>query len=134
IESRALLVVRNPVEVARSLMVRNELPGAVGQLLWARYLLDAEAGSKGMPRSLVSYDALLTGWRQVMERVVDELGITLDFSRGDAVDAFLTPQLRHHDLTGSTDELEDFAAALASAVPAGAETAVLTRIGPAEEH
>lgn len=105
IAPRAVIVHREPVEVARSLHARNGLPEAVGQLLWARYMVDAEASSRAMVRSLVSYGDLLADWRGVMDRVGRELGIGLacDSAVEAQVETFLTRSLRHHVGEGGTD-------------------------------
>ncbi|MFZ5657635.1 MAG: glycosyltransferase [Pseudomonadota bacterium] len=115
IAARALLVIRNGAEVARSLVHRDGLPPAVGQLLWVRHLLDAEAASRGVRRVAVSYEALLKDWRSVVAAVASTLAI--DFEGVDAraaeIDSFLTPQLRHHRVAAE-DELEEFAKPFAS--------------------
>jgi len=74
IEPRVLLVTRHPQEVAHSLLRRDGLPMAVGELLWARYLLDALRGSQGCRRSMVAYDELLRDWRSAVRRLGQALG------------------------------------------------------------
>ncbi|HWS78705.1 MAG TPA: hypothetical protein VN205_10080, partial [Thermomonas sp.] len=75
IEPRAILLARHPAEVAHSLQARDGLPAPVGNLLWARHLLDAVAGSEGMPRCLVRYADLLQDWRGTIVRIERSLGI-----------------------------------------------------------
>ncbi len=55
----AVLVVRDPVEVAISLNKRNQMPLTVGVALWEAYMRSALRHSQGMPRILVDYNALL---------------------------------------------------------------------------
>ncbi|HTM71177.1 MAG TPA: hypothetical protein VL118_09985, partial [Luteimonas sp.] len=141
---RALLVVRNAVEVAQSLERRNALPRPVGELLWARHLIEAEAASRGLPRAVVGYDALLAGWRDAMARISGDIQVELDCdgATAAAIDDYLRPQLRHHHARDDTAlpgklvapvaaSLQDASgAALASAV--GAQAAGLEeRLGPA---
>ena len=52
-------VCRNPVAVARSLQVRNEIPIAVGLALWELYNVRALAASADLPRVFSSYEDLL---------------------------------------------------------------------------
>ena len=103
IEPRALIVTRNPVEVARSLAKRNDLPAGVVQLLWARYTQEAEEGSRGLRRSLIDYQDLLTDWKATASHMAADLGIRLqaDPAAHSRVDAFLSTSLRHHRASAS---------------------------------
>lgn len=94
----AVLVLRAPDEVAASLAARDRLPGAVGEYLWALHMVEAEAATRAIPRTLVRYDALLRDWRPCMARLAVQLGVQLraDAEAASRVDDFLTPQLRHH--------------------------------------
>ena len=101
-DARPLIVlpIRNPFDVASSLQVRNDLDPGVGQLVWLRYVLDAEAASRGMKRSFLRYEKLLTQTHSVIERLEEDLGIALPkasnpFAEMD-VDEFLSPTLHHH--------------------------------------
>jgi GT2 family glycosyltransferase len=98
IELSALFVHRGPAEVARSLNSRNGLPEDVAGLLWARYLQDAEMGSRGLVRGLVHYEGLLSDWRSAVREIEATLGIRLDLTdeRARSVDEFLSSDLRHH--------------------------------------
>ena len=103
IQPHAIVLARHPSEVAGSLQARDGLPDAVGHLLWARHLVDAIAGSAGMPRCLLHYADLLRDWRSAVDAVRDGLGIELrpDAASAAAADAFITPQLRHHVVDGA---------------------------------
>ena len=52
------------------------MPEAKALLLWLRCFLDAERDTRGFPRSFVSYDALMSDWRAVVDRMAGDLGIT----------------------------------------------------------
>jgi GT2 family glycosyltransferase len=124
ISPRALLVTRNPVEVAASLASRNALPEAVSQLLWARYLLEAEAGTAGIRRCLVGYDALLEDWPSVIARIADELGIALERTDASdrAIESYLRPQLRHHHHQRGRSGVQALIAPLVRPLEDGAST------------
>ncbi len=98
IEPRVLLVSRHPHEVAGSLLRRDGLPIAIGELLWARYLLDAVRGSEGCRRGMVAYDELLADWPGTVHRINQALAMQLvaDAPQARDIESFLTPQLRHH--------------------------------------
>ena len=129
VEPRALLVSRHPVEVAHSLAHRNALPGAIGQLLWTRHMLEAEANSAELRRCLIGYDELLEDWRAVMGRVASDLGVDLGDLRDASgeIGAYLTPQLRHHHASTHEDGVEDFAKPLLTTLQSGLNTATLAK-------
>ncbi|WP_313137855.1 hypothetical protein [Paracoccus jeotgali] len=98
VEPRFALIHRNPMEVAASLEKRNGIDLHLGLLIWLRHVLEAEAGTRGRPRSFVSYPELLQNWKRTAEKLQSDLQITLPrFSLGVAaeVEEFLTPTLRH---------------------------------------
>ena len=112
IEQHALLVTRDPVEVARSLAARANVPqfrpAAIpatsrSLLLWLRYVLDAERHSRDMPRLVVAYADVIADWRQTLAPLFtpDRLSApTADIAT--EIDAFLDPGLRRQQ---SNDEL-----------------------------
>ncbi|NBW87979.1 MAG: sulfotransferase family protein, partial [Planctomycetia bacterium] len=71
IDRSAVLVLRDPLEVARSLAARQDVPefrpAAIActnraLLLWLRYVLDAERHSRELPRVAVDYARLVSDW------------------------------------------------------------------------
>ena len=106
IDAVAVFALRHADEVAASLEARDGLPRGVGHLLWARYLLDALAGSEGMARHAIRYDALLADWSGAMRAFVDATGMRLPHPADpDTVAAFLSPTLRHHAATSEPPAL-----------------------------
>lgn len=90
---------RNPLEVAASLHTRNAFAPEYGSLLWLRHVLDAEAGSRGLPRAFTSYDQLLNNWGGVAEKLGRELRIS--WPRFSPVNMpmlrdAIEPGLKHH--------------------------------------
>ncbi|MFD1810507.1 sulfotransferase family protein [Gemmobacter lanyuensis] len=77
IEPKIVLTVRHPQEVAASLERRkdNGIPALVGLLLWLRYMLDAEADTRGMTRAVASYDMLLQDPVGLAETLQARLGL-----------------------------------------------------------
>jgi hypothetical protein len=99
IEPAAILIVRDPVEVSRSLATRDRLSAEFSVLMWLRHMLDAEHATRGLPRSIVGYHELLTDWRAVARRIAEDLHITWPCSpdtAGEAIAQFVKPDLRHH--------------------------------------
>jgi hypothetical protein len=93
---------RNPLEVAASLAARDGMHPNLGQLLWLRYVLEAERSSRGRSRFYCSYDHLLHAWPQLVTGVRQSLGLT--FSRmslhiQEEIETFLGDKHRHHRQT-----------------------------------
>ncbi|PJK14728.1 glycosyl transferase [Lysobacteraceae bacterium NML07-0707] len=105
IEPRVLLVSRDPSEVAQSLHKRNKVPTAVGELLWARYMREAEVVSRRLRRSFISYQGILQDWRAALEHIGRDLGLLLapDAAQCAEIEKFLRPQLRHHHASGHVE-------------------------------
>lgn len=57
---KAVITLRNPLDVMQSLVARNTLTEGHAALLWLSYTLDAVQASEGLPRAFVSYDAMLS--------------------------------------------------------------------------
>lgn len=72
----AVLPYRNPIEVALSLNARDGFPREHGFLLWLRHVLEAEFHSRGMPRTFVSYNRLLSDRQMTTYRLVEALPVT----------------------------------------------------------
>ncbi|WP_322889295.1 MULTISPECIES: hypothetical protein [unclassified Yoonia] len=93
---------RNPLEVLQSLAAREEIivEPEVGLLLWLRHILDAEAGSRGLPRIFTSYVRLLSDWTEFSDRAEDAFGFTWPVARNvrhDLMSDMIDRSLRHHD-------------------------------------
>lgn len=102
----AVVISRNPMEVALSLAKRQSLAGdwqswplERGGLLWLRYNLAAEEHTRDVDRAFCDYSTLLDDWRSVARRLGDELKIAWPRSIPDAaaeINGFLSRELRHH--------------------------------------
>jgi len=95
------IVIRHPLEIAQSLAERNGFSREKSLLLWMLYMLEAERGSRGLPRGFISYDALLQEPIEAVARLFRSAG--LDPPREEQVDPaaladFLDGSMRHHAL------------------------------------
>jgi hypothetical protein len=107
ITAAAIIVLRSPAEVARSLEARDGISREQALLMWLRHVLDAELGTRRIVRSVVRYRDLLGDWKAVANRLRTELGVTWP-DQSDAVQqeisGFLRPDLCHHSVEpGATD-------------------------------
>jgi len=95
---KCVLAIRNPLEIAASLRVRNGFSPAKSHLVWLRYVLDSERDTRFLPRAFVRYDALLNDWRGVAEALAQTLAIQWPITPGASarqIEDFLEPSLRH---------------------------------------
>ena len=103
----AIIAVRHPFAVAKSLQARDGFSFAKSCLVWLRHVVDAEYSTRDVSRTFADYDSLLADWRTHVDRIANQLDIEWPnppAEVADAVDRFLTSQLRHHVATAS--ELE----------------------------
>ena len=100
--ARPLVVspIRNPLDVAASLLKRNQLDPFTAYLVWLRHVLDAEQGSRGLTRTCLRYEQLLRNGHACIDRLGRELGIAWPRQSNPQmatdIDAFVAPELRHH--------------------------------------
>lgn len=97
-----IIMLRNPVEVAKSLEARDLMVPAYAHLLWLRHMLDVEFHSRGRKRVICLYDLLLNNWRATVEQVKLQTGLI--FPRNSPsiqskIDLFLDASNRHHNVS-----------------------------------
>jgi hypothetical protein len=93
----AVLALRDPMSVARSLQARDNLPIILGLAIWDRYVRSASLGLVGMPTLVVEYDAMLANPGQASADVasfLDLVGVRRETDNTAA--ERLEPSLRHH--------------------------------------
>jgi len=100
-----VLVVRHPAEVARSLLARDGLPFEIANLCWLEHFASAEAETRKVPRSLVTYDQLLDDWQGTLTRIGADLGVKwptgVDAAK-PAIEAFLNRDEKHQVDSGTS--------------------------------
>ncbi|CAN5254705.1 hypothetical protein BH11PSE5_BH11PSE5_06490 [soil metagenome] len=98
IETKLIVPIRHPDEVAASLEMRDMMEAGYGRLLWLRRVLDAEHDSRGHSRIFCTYEQLLRDWRPLIQSV--ESGLNIALPRRSAlieldVDKSLREDMRH---------------------------------------
>lgn len=99
VKPHVIIPVRSPLEVARSLTQRNEFTLTKGLLLWLRHMLEAEAETRSLPRSIVMWKSFLTDWHSATDKISEDIGLSwprLSEQTGAEIDEFLGCDLRHH--------------------------------------
>lgn len=110
ISATSLFVVRHPVQVAASIQARNGWDPALGELLWLRYMLEAEASTRGVPRTAIAYDALLEDPGSSLGTAAARLGIKLPKQKTDTLQTFVDPSQKHQRQRRKPVNVDSFAA------------------------
>lgn len=108
VEPKLVFAMRDPGEVAGSLMTRNGLSAGAASLLWLRYLTESVQASRGLPRCAIDYHELLQNWRSCMDRIASNLDVVWPISSSDCapeVSAHLQDDLRHQRAAQTRDLL-----------------------------
>lgn len=105
VASRAVLMLRNPQAVARSIARRDGTTPAFAQLLCLRHMIDAERATRGLTRAVIGFDAMLDDWRDAAARLLPLTGGAMpEGETAAAITGFLDPTLRHHGGEGPASE------------------------------
>ena len=99
-----VLVVRNPLSVARSLKRRDGFPHVKSYLLWLGHVVTSCALTRGHDRLMADFDNLLTAPRETLALISRHLSLRVDEnSLNEYLSNFLEAGLRHN--VCSIDEL-----------------------------
>jgi hypothetical protein len=107
IELSVVFAVRNPLDVAKSLLKRNGFPLEKSFGFWFNHNISALESIAGVPSVFVSYDHFLEGWEPELRRCADGLGIPWPADEANLranIVSFIRPNLRHSRT--SVDELQ----------------------------
>lgn len=94
-----VIVVRNPLEVVRSVERRDGFRRSKCVLLYLAEMLAALRHTEGRRRAFISYAGLLEDWRSAVTETARQLQLEWPHDpavRADEIDAFLEPGERHH--------------------------------------
>ena len=104
VAAKVVIPLRHPLEVAGSLASRDGMPLEAALLLWLRHCLEAEAATRGLPRSFLSYEDLMADWRACVDRLAQDLDLvwpTPPDAAAEGIAAFLSRDMRHHAIAGA---------------------------------
>ena len=119
IAPHAVIITRDPGEVANSLAARASVPefapaaissAAASALLWLRYTLEAEQYSRNIPRFFVDHADILNDWKQSLKPIFEGFisGLPLAESNyGPDIDALFRPEMRRSRTEADRDVTED---------------------------
>jgi hypothetical protein len=98
-EPRAVIAVRNPINVAASIRRRDGWDEYRALAVWTRYMLAAERDTRDMPRCFVRHEDLVDDWRSTIGKIAQRIDVPLDVESqavAREVDAFVRDDLMHH--------------------------------------
>jgi len=94
-----LFMVRDPGEVSASIAERNLWAPPIGEILWLRYVTESLEHSHHVPRSVVTFDALLANPAVTLSNALSELGFrpkAIDAGANESLGEFVDVADRHH--------------------------------------
>jgi hypothetical protein len=107
----AVLVLRDPIQNARSREARDGVPMTMGLAIWDRYQRSAVAGLEGLPTLVLEFDSMFANPSQTSAEVVKflrQVGIKVLPEAEEAASTWLDSSLRHQK--DRVDEYTDAAA------------------------
>ena len=102
-----VFVVRNPVDVASSLLRRDKIPFNKALAIWFNHNITALKDAAGLPIVFLNYDRLLENWDPELRRCAAALNLdwpTDEAQHRASMNAFIKPGLRHNQ--SSLDQLQ----------------------------
>ena len=121
----AIIPLRHPGAAARSLSARDKTPPETAELLQVIELLNAERHTRDIPRAWSRYADLLADWRSATDAIAAQLGLVWPACDAEAIEAFLTSDLRHQ----SVEEAGPLATHLYETALSGDEAAIRGEFG-----
>jgi len=110
ITPRLVLMIRHPMEVARSLEKNHDFDLNKGHLLWMVHYIEALKACRNHDRAIVAFDKLLADPVDVLRLIAKNLQVDYPVPLMDAsrkVIEFIRPELKHHHARGSGEPAED---------------------------
>jgi hypothetical protein len=96
---RIVMPIRSPLEVAQSLQDVHGIPLVKGALIWLRHVLDAEAQTRTLRRSIFTWDQFLFDWRGVAEKIASDTTLSwprLSDRAAEEIEGFISKALVHN--------------------------------------
>ena len=96
------IIIRNPLEIAESLSLRNGFSTEKSLVLWMQYMLDAERHTRHLPRGFIKFESLLNDPQKSVETAFRNTGLELPNPSnltGQNLSHFLDGNLRHHNIS-----------------------------------
>ncbi len=105
-DAHHILVIRHPLEVAKSLHKRNFFSLVNGLNLWKQYNEHWLQAAQHSKNCIVHYEALLFNAEQELQRVMKKLGLELSADEWENAKSVIKPNMKHHWVDQNTEEFE----------------------------
>lgn len=96
---RVVVVVRNPIDSARSVEKVQRILASEGCELWLKHMVGAIAGSRGLPRHVLCYEDLMGDFQGELKRLASFLRLPLSEGKAAQAAAFSDKGLRNFEST-----------------------------------
>ena len=96
-----VIILRNPLLVARSLEARDHIPMSLGLAMWDRHMRSASLAIRGLPTLVLEYDSMLANPPLAIAEVcsfLEQVGIDFDRESTHVASALVDQRFRHHSL------------------------------------
>ena len=108
--AKFVIISRSPIEVSQSLVIRNGFSEAQSNLLWLRYVLDAEHFTRDFDRTFLTFNQVLGDWNACLTTISNKMNITWPNSAQTIkkqADQFLDLSLKHHNKSELSTDVYD---------------------------
>ncbi len=97
-DSRFVIMVRDPIEVAQSIAARDQATVQASVMAWLSHMIAVERDTRGSKRIFVRYSDLIEDWEAVLDRIRTGLSVDLPVTAdiADQISGFLSRSARHH--------------------------------------
>ncbi|MDP4536366.1 hypothetical protein Q3O60_09205 [Alkalimonas collagenimarina] len=105
IKPNYILMIRDPIEVARSLEKRDKFSIDKGLMLWLNYNFASYNGTKNQQRLVVSFTELLADPVAIRQQIAQSFGIELNQDKKTFIENSLRTHVTDHSAVKDQDEL-----------------------------
>ena len=108
--AKFVIISRSPIEVSQSLVIRNGFSEAQSNLLWLRYVLDAEHFTRDFNRTFLTFNQVLGDWNACLTTISNKMNIIWPNSAQTIkkqADQFLDLSLKHHNKSELSTDVYD---------------------------
>ncbi len=105
--AKAIIVIREPISVAKSLNKRNNIPLNIGQLLWAKYMLNIQKHIKDVQHAFISFNSLINAPSVTIDKQIRTLKLGKPSSKKKlkTLRDFISASLNHNATSEDVEEI-----------------------------
>ncbi len=104
---KAIIIHRDPIEVANSLRTRDNFSIEKGLLLWANHILLSEYFTRSLPRYFTNFELVIQSPLKVAQDIINYFHLDVNFTDSEILN-FIDPQLKREKSKKLAIDLPDF--------------------------